>query len=124
MGMFSLEDPVQFLVDNQKPLELGARYRTTNLVRVRDGESLQSKNLGTLRKGQLVRVEEQRGRRVRVQFLETDLHGWMSYVNQLGRFLLAKERDGSSVNPGTIGASELARSYGSAIELPVMGNDE
>lgn len=119
--VFCLRDPVQFLVDNQRPLDLRATYRTTGNVKVRKGESLKSTEVGTVRPGRLLRVEEQRGRRILVQFEGSDTRGWMSYVNQLGRFLLSKEERDSSAAlcpaPGTVGASELARSYGTAIEM-------
>jgi len=117
--VFCLQDPVQFLVDNQRPLDLKAKYRTTGNVNVREGESLKSPEVGTVRAGRQLRVEEQRGRRILVQFEGSDTRGWMSYVNQLGRFLLSKEEGDSALcpAPGTVGASELARSYGTAIEM-------
>jgi|ERR1719296_45275 len=118
---FCLEDPIKFLVDNQRPLDLKQRYRTLGRVLVREGELLTTKKIGMVRKGATLRIERQSGRRVFVHFEDTKVSGWMSYINQLGHFLLSKEAN-SLVAPaaGTVGASEFARSYGATIELPSM----
>lgn len=118
---FCLEDPIKFLVDNQRPLDLTQRYRTLGRVLVREGESLTTKKIGMVRKGAVLRIERQSGRRVYVHFEDGKVSGWMSYINQLAGFLLSKETS-SQVVPavGTVGASEFARSYGATIELPNM----
>merc|ERR1712151_44915 len=113
---FRLEEPIQFLVDNQKPLDLGQRYRTLGLALVREGESLRTRRICEIRKGTVVRIERQSGRRVFAHFEGTDISGWMSYINQLGHFLLAKDTSKvASVGAplaGTVGASEFTTSYG------------
>lgn len=119
---FHPADPIQFLVDIQKPIDLKSIYRNVGDVLVRRGVTLDTKIVGTVRAGQQLRVEQQNGRRVYVHFLNKKLSGWISHINQLGYFLLTKEQDAGLAAAGTVGASVLAVSYGSTIELPPVGN--
>jgi len=106
--IFTLQDPVQFLLDNQRPLDTQALYRTTLKACLRAEESLDSERIGTVLKGRYLRVKEQRGRRIYVSVENSELCGWMSYITAKGTSLLAKQREGALV-PGSIGASELAK---------------
>mmetsp|Transcript_89086 Transcript_89086/g.186148 ORF Transcript_89086/g.186148 Transcript_89086/m.186148 type:complete len:380 (+) Transcript_89086:377-1516(+) len=118
---FVLEDPINFLVQIQRPLDLSARYRTTDKALVREGESLQSKRIRTVREDQTLRVLRQSGRRCEVEFESLKVRGWMSHINQLGYFLLTKDLDAGNCAVGTVGASDLAtRTYGATIELPTL----
>lgn len=108
--VFCLEDPTQFLLDNQRPLELNARFRTTCKAVFRTGESADSENLGAIPRGTLVRVEEQRGRRVLIKVDGEDIRGWISYISTKGVTLLTKERQGDATFTGVIGASQFTRS--------------
>lgn len=119
--VFCLQDPVQFLLDNQKPLVLEANYRTTFRVAVREGEAMSSNRVGNVPKGRYVKVLEQRGRRVLVQVEGSDVNGWMSYLSVKGVALLAKDRGASGeAEPGMIGASELSRSDDGPLELGLL----
>eukprot|EP00929_Paragymnodinium_shiwhaense_P003652 TRINITY_DN104247_c0_g1_i1.p1 TRINITY_DN104247_c0_g1~~TRINITY_DN104247_c0_g1_i1.p1 ORF type:complete len:342 (-),score=31.68 TRINITY_DN104247_c0_g1_i1:32-1057(-) len=118
-------DLIQFLVDNQKPLDLTARYQTAGHVLVRKGESLLSPEIGTVKPRHWLRVEKQVGRRVLVRFEQSGVEGWISYVSQSGHFLIRKEGSNSlsASQPvrGAVGASQLMRGYGAtpsdAVEL-------
>jgi len=118
---FSLHDPVQFLLDNQRPLDLSAQYKTARRAMLRDGESLDSPRVGMIPGGRRIRVELQHGRRIFVRVENWSAKGkscgWMSYVSRKGTFLLAKERHDDNRGCGVVGASELLQSYGAAIEL-------
>jgi len=119
----SLEDPVQFLLDNQRPLDMEATYRTTSRAALRDGEGLDSKRLATVPVGRQLKIEDQRGRRVLVRLEGGEDCGWMSYISQQGTSLLAKVRDDAVTvpAPGTVGASELAKSGdATALELGLL----
>lgn len=114
--VFCLEDPVQFLLDNQKPLDVEATYCTRRKAALREGEGVDTKRLADVPKGRLLRVEEQRGRRVRVRIEtqsrgaeEVEVTGWMSYITTKGVALLTKERMRDGPAAGTVGASELSR---------------
>mmetsp|Transcript_85595 Transcript_85595/g.134504 ORF Transcript_85595/g.134504 Transcript_85595/m.134504 type:complete len:327 (-) Transcript_85595:69-1049(-) len=113
---FCLKDPVPFLLDNQKPLEPGRRYRTAHKVLVRQGVELTSPKAAIVQRGHWLRIEKQMGRRAFVRFEDSEVHGWMSYISSQGHFLLAKDREAGA--QGLVGASEFRRSYGgSGIEL-------
>lgn len=115
--LFCVEDPVQFLLDNQRPLDLKAKYWTTHRVQVREGIDLTSPKACIVTQGHSLRIEKQRGRRIYVNFESCKVTGWMSYISVAGDFLIAKDRQQSSgALQGVVGASELARSYG-GIEL-------
>jgi len=123
--VFCIKDPIPFILDNQRPLDLRARYRTAHAVLLRQGESLESQKVAIVPRGHLLRVDKQHGRRVLVQFEKSQIGGWMSHISSIGTFLLTKERGcgrgagrGAPV-PGALGASELHGSYGSAVELGV-----
>mmetsp|Transcript_13132 Transcript_13132/g.24194 ORF Transcript_13132/g.24194 Transcript_13132/m.24194 type:complete len:314 (-) Transcript_13132:59-1000(-) len=116
--IFCLKDPVQFLLDNQRPLDLQATYRVAIKAVLREGESLDSQQLGAIEKGRYVKVVEQCGRRVKVQ-IGDDICGWISYLSNKGWFILVKERQETTA-AGMIGASELARTGESAIELGLL----
>eukprot|EP00448_Togula_jolla_P042317 CAMPEP_0170570358 /NCGR_PEP_ID=MMETSP0224-20130122/1062_1 /TAXON_ID=285029 /ORGANISM="Togula jolla, Strain CCCM 725" /LENGTH=304 /DNA_ID=CAMNT_0010892619 /DNA_START=31 /DNA_END=945 /DNA_ORIENTATION=+ len=119
--IFLLQDPVQFLLDNQNPLTLGATYRTVSMARMREGESLQSKALLTIPRGRVLKVEEQLGRRVLVTLPGGTERGWISYISTSGTMLLAREQNGSEPIAGTVGASELSRGGdGSAVEMGLL----
>lgn len=120
---FCLEDLTSFLVDSQRPLDLSLGYRTNAKVLVRTGESFTSDEVGSVRPGVRVRLEQQLGHRVSVRF-EDGTVGWMSYVSKSGQFLLVKdESSGGRACRGAVGCSELSRDYGAlelgAVELPV-----
>mmetsp|Transcript_66302 Transcript_66302/g.158618 ORF Transcript_66302/g.158618 Transcript_66302/m.158618 type:complete len:311 (+) Transcript_66302:33-965(+) len=116
--IFCLQDPVRFLLDNQRPLDLQATYRVAIKAVLREGESLESQQLGAIDRGSRVRVEEQRGRRVRVR-TDNDISGWISYISHKGWFILLKERK-QGESAGVIGASELARSGDGAAEFGLL----
>mmetsp|Transcript_146390 Transcript_146390/g.266947 ORF Transcript_146390/g.266947 Transcript_146390/m.266947 type:complete len:221 (+) Transcript_146390:3-665(+) len=119
--VFCLQDPVQFLLDNQKPLVLEASYKTTFRVAVREGEAMNSTRIGNVPKGRYVKVLEQRGRRVFVEVEGSEVSGWMSYLSAKGVALLTKDRGTSGeAEPGMIGASELQRSDDGPLELNLL----
>lgn len=114
--VFCLQDPVPFLLDNQRPLEVGARYRTAHKVLLRQGVDLTSPKAAIVPRGHYLRIEKQHGRRAFVRFEGSHVNGWMSYISMQGHFLLAKDREMGA--QGVVGASEFRRSYGdSGIEL-------
>jgi len=108
--VFCLKDPVQFLLDNQRPLDLEATYRATVKCVLREAEDLTSMRIGTIPKGARLKVVEQRGRRVFVKMNGSDQEGWISYLSDKGVALLSKQGlRGRGPVTGTIGASELSR---------------
>lgn len=122
--VFCLKDPVAFLLDNQRPLNVDAAYKAAMKCVLRQDEDMASERIGTVPRGATLKVLEQRGRRVRVklQGLE-DSEGWMSYLSGEGVALLTKPKvRGEKAKAGTIGASELSRSSDtSLIELGLIG---
>lgn len=112
--IFVLRDPIQFLLDNQRPLDVRARYQTAHKVLLREGETMESPKAAIVPRGHWLRIEKQQGRRVLVKFESSHVRGWMSYISIHGHFLLFKERQHGQ--QGVVGASELATSYG-GIEL-------
>lgn len=122
---FCLEDPIKFLVEQQKPLNISHGYRTIHSAIVREGESLQTKRICLVPRGSRLRIEHQSGRRVYVHFQDQKVSGWMSYINQLGHFLLEKDMSVSCAKSCTVGASSFAGSYGTTtIELTAVPQDE
>jgi len=122
---FCLEDPIKFLVEQQKPLNTSHGYRTMHSAIVREGESLQTKRICLVPRGSRLRIEYQSGRRVYVHFQDQKVSGWMSYINQLGHFLLEKDMTVDCAKSCTVGASEFAGNYGTAtIELTSVAKDE
>lgn len=120
--VFCLQDPVQFLLDNQKPLVLEASYRTNYKVAVREDESMASEKIATISKGRYVKVLEQRGRRVLIELEGSEVKGWMSYLSSKGVALLSKHRgNAGEAEPGMIGASEFTRSDDGPLELGLLG---
>jgi len=121
--VFCLEDPVQFLLDNQRALSLEITYRATMKCVLRADEDLKSERTGTVPRGARLKVLEQRGRRVMVKLEGSESTGWMSYLSQQGVALLAKQTvKGEAAKVGTIGASELSRGSDNAlIELGPIG---
>jgi hypothetical protein len=114
--VFSLQDPVPFLLDNQRPLEIGARYRTAHKVLLRQGIDLNSPKAAIVPRGHYLRIEKTQGRRIFVKFEGSHVNGWMSYISMQGHFLLAKDREVGA--RGVVGASEFRGNYsGSGIEL-------
>lgn len=114
--VFCLQDPVPFLLDNQKSLEVGSRYRTAHKVLLREGIDLTSPKAAIVPRGHYLRIEKQQGRRAFVRFEGSHVNGWMSYISMEGHFLLAKDREMGA--QGVVGASEFRRTYGGqGIEL-------
>merc|ERR1712216_342277 len=60
--VFCLEDSVQFLLDNQRPLSTEATYRAAMKCVLRQEEDLSSERIGTVPRGARLQVLEQRGR--------------------------------------------------------------
>jgi len=120
---FCLEDPVQFLLDNQRPLNQDAHYRAALKCVLRQDEDMDSDRIGTVPRGASLRILEQRGRRVLVQLEGTESSGWMSYLTPAGVALLCKQAArGERMKAGTIGASELSRDDNCLIELGHKGS--
>lgn len=117
--VFCLEDPVQFLLDNQKPLSKEATYKAALKCVLREDEGLESTRIGTVPRGSNLQVLEQRGRRVKVKFGESE--GWISIYTQKGIALLMKQNYNKEAVPGTIGASELCRSGDAPTEMGPIG---
>jgi len=86
--VFCLEDPVQFLLDNQRALDLEATYRAMMKCVLREDVDLESTRTGTVPRGSRLKVLEQRGRRVKVRIVGSDTEGWMSYLSAKGFSLL------------------------------------
>lgn len=118
--IFCVEDPIEFLLDCQRPLDLNSRFVTVQKVLVRKGESLDSPKVNTFPRGSGLHVLQQRGRRIRVKFECGAGEGWMSYINVAGRFLIVRRASSTAPSPGLIGASTISGSYGTAIELPAV----
>lgn len=104
--VFCLEDPVSFLLDNQRPLSTEVIYRASQKCVLREDEPLSSERIGTVPRGARLKVLEQRGRRVMVKLEGSDTTGWMSYLSGEGVCLLA--RPTSKGEKGVVGASELS----------------
>jgi len=125
--VFCLKDPVQFLLDNQRPLNTEVTYRAAMKCVLRSDEAMDSERIGTVPRGAHVKVLEQRGRRVMVKLQGSDEStGWMSYLSKQGVALLSKPIvKGEAQKAGTIGASELSRmdlmTGGPAMELGLVG---
>lgn len=127
--VFCLQDPVQFLLDNQRPLNTEAVYRASMKLVLRQDEDLTSERIGTVPKGARLKVLEQRGRRVMVKLENNDTTGWSSYLSAQGVALISKPTvRGQNPNPGTVGASELSTPSrigsgrdGDLIELGLVG---
>jgi hypothetical protein len=120
--VFCLEDPVQFLLDNQRPLSQDTTYISTMKCVLRQDESIDSEKIGTVPRGTRLKVLEQRGRRVMIKMEGGSDTGWMSYLTEQGVALLSKPKvKGEQGVPGTIGASEFSRTGGSAMELGLVG---
>jgi hypothetical protein len=120
---FCLQDPVQFLLDNQRPLNTEVTYRATLKCVMRREEDLSSERIGTVPRGARIKVLEQRGRRVLVKLEGTETVGWMSYLTPQGVALLTKQSvKGEKATAGTIGASELSRTDTCLMELGRVGN--
>jgi hypothetical protein len=121
--VFCLEDPVKFLLDNQRPLDLEATYRATVKCLLREEEDLKSERIGSVPRGSRMKVLEQRGRRVLIKLEGSDSQGWISYMSEKGITLLNKQvLKGQATKVGTIGASELSRTGGGVLELGLVGN--
>jgi len=114
--VFCLQEPVPFLLDNQKSLEVGRRYRTAHKVLLREGADMSSPKAAIVPRGHYLTIDQQQGRRCRVRFEGSHVHGWMSYISVQGHFLLAKDRECGV--QGVVGASEFRNTYGGGgIEL-------
>jgi hypothetical protein len=119
--VFCLQDPVQFLLDNQRPLSSEATYKAALKCVLREDEDLHSLRLGNVARGANLKVLEQRGRRVRVKLEGSDSEGWISIYTSKGIALLTRQNYNKETIAGTIGASELTRSADTRLEMGLIG---